>query len=89
MPNHTKLSSDSVSAMLRGTFLDHPASIGESYFEHLRAALGYSASLTVTAAAAFIHALVPCLCETTARTRIETLHNKLQGRVPVSSGTTE
>lgn len=66
------------------TFRSHPDSIGEGYFEHMRAALGYSATLTVAAAAALLHALVPCLCQTTARTKIESLHDKLQRRVSAS-----
>jgi len=71
------------SSALRSVFLRHPESIGESYFEPLRAAMGFSGSLAVTAAAAFLHALVPCLCETTARRRIELLNNRLQERVSV------
>ncbi len=75
-------------SILWRTFHSHPDSIGEGYFEHMRAALGYSATLTVAAAAALLHALVPCLCQTTARNRIESLHDKLQKRVPIS-GTTK
>ena len=61
-------------------FLSHPASIGESYFEHQRNALGFSVKLIWTGLAALIHALIPALCVNTARDNIEELHNKLQSR---------
>lgn len=70
---------------LRSAFLAHPHSIGETYFQHLFAALGFAGSLAITALAATLHAIVPCLCETTARRRIQALHQKLQHRAPVNS----
>jgi hypothetical protein len=69
---------------LRTIFLKHPESIGESYWAHLRAALGISGSLLFTAATAFIHALIPCVCETTARKRIAAVNARLQSRSDIS-----
>ena len=71
----------SANSPLRAAFLDHPESIGETYFQHQRVALGFAGYLAVTAGAALVHALVPCLCETTARRRIAALNDRLQGRV--------
>lgn len=78
----TKPESKSISrnGPLRAVFLDHPQLIGETYFEHQRVALGFAGSLAITAAAAFLHALVPCLCENTARKRIGLLNARLQER---------
>ena len=69
-------------AALRGAFLDHPQAVGETYFQHMRVAAGFAGFLAITAGAALTHALVPCLCETTARRRIAILHDRLQVRVP-------
>ena len=70
------------SALLKTAFLDHPEAVGETYFQHMRVAMGFAVYLAVTAGAALVHALVPCLCETTARRRIKALNSRLQGRVP-------
>lgn len=69
---------------LHTLFLNHPESVGESYFEHQRAAMTFAGSLTVTAAAALIHAMVPGLCQHTARNRIELLNKQLQDRSAVA-----
>jgi len=74
---------------VKAIFLDHPSSIGESYFQHQRVALGFAGSLAVTAMAALIHAIVPCLCETTAKTRIAALNDRLQKRTPGHGNTTD
>ena len=71
-----------VAKPLKAAFLNHPESIGETYFQHQRQALGFAGSLTIAATAAFVHSLVPCLCEKTASERIAELHGRLQSRTP-------
>lgn len=66
-------------------FSAHPASVGESYFEHQRKALGFAGFLAWTALAAVVHAVVPALCESTARKRIAILHHRLQTRSTTDS----
>ena len=41
---------------------DHLDEVQEGYFEHLGAALGYSAMLAKAAAGCLVHAIVPGLC---------------------------
>ena len=53
-------------ATLKKLFIEHPASVDESYGQHARFAFGFSARLFVAAFAALAHALVPCLFEKTA-----------------------
>ena len=65
---------------LNALFTEHPASINESYFQHFRHAMRYAGILGVTAVAAALHALIPCLCETTARRKIASLNEELQSR---------
>ncbi len=61
-------------------FLDHPASVNETYFGHMRFAFGFAFWLAVAAAAAVIHALVPALCETTASRILRRLHARIESR---------
>jgi hypothetical protein len=58
-------------------FLQHPHSVGESYLEHQRQALGFGFSLLVAALACFIHAIVPGLCVRTGSTAITRLHDRM------------
>ena len=67
-----------------GTFLsafrDHPASVGETYPEHMGFALRFGARLLCAGVAACIHALVPALFETTASDTVKALHAEIEGR---------
>lgn len=85
MPTESQSIRSALTSPVKAAFLEHPNSLGESYFQHQRAALGFSGYLAVTAMAALVHAILPCLCETTARTRIAALNDKLQNRNPQAS----
>lgn len=61
-------------------FTDHPASVDESYFQHMRFALGFSGTLALAAGAALLHAFIPALCETTASRMVHALHARLSNR---------
>ena len=60
--------------MLTRLFIEHPRTVGEGYFEHMRASLGVGLKLARASAACFVHAVVPGLCKTTASTAILELH---------------
>jgi len=47
-------------------FTDHPASVGESYWQHLAFALGFAVKLLLAGMAALVHAILPFLFKTTA-----------------------
>ena len=61
-------------------FLDHPATVNESYWEHMRFALSFAFWLAVAAGAALLHALVPALCETTASRILRRLTDRMARR---------
>lgn len=63
--------------MLRRLFLDHPASVGESYSEHFRVASGFGWAMLVGAIGAFVHALVPGFCQRTGSSTVKRLHARL------------
>ena len=68
--------------MLQRIFLDHPASVDETFLQHMRFALTFAAGLFLAGGAALVHAFIPCLCEKTASRKIEQLytHMKSKGR---------
>ena len=47
-------------------FLAHPRTVNESYLEHCTFAFRIGSRLLLAGSAALVHAVVPCLCETTA-----------------------
>ncbi|WP_119391225.1 DUF6356 family protein [Taklimakanibacter lacteus] len=61
-------------------FLRHPHRVGEGFFEHMVFALTFSGRLFKASAAAFLHAFVPALCETTASQAIMDMHAEIAAR---------
>jgi hypothetical protein len=66
--------------MFARLFIDHPASVNENYFQHMRASLGIAAKLLVAGGACVIHAVVPGLCKTNGSTAILELHRHVYPR---------
>lgn len=66
--------------MIRALFLEHPAKVEETYFEHMRFAFGFAFWLVLAGGAALVHAIIPALCETTASRIINRLHARIHNR---------
>jgi hypothetical protein len=66
--------------MFKRLFLSHPASVGESYFQHQRVALFFALSLLGAGLAALVHAIIPALCKRTAGDTIRALYARLERR---------
>lgn len=86
MPDHTmrpdtgaQPQTGRLGAFMAG-FHDHPASVGESYGQHFRFALRFSALLVMAGLAAFVHALIPPLFQTTASRMVRRLHAEIERR---------
>jgi len=62
------------------TFIDHPQSINETYFQHMRFAGWFASRLFLAACAALVHALIPRLFERTAGNLIGEMHAKMSNR---------
>lgn len=67
-------------SVINRLFIEHPASVEESYFQHMRFALGFAFWLVIAGAAALVHAVVPALCETTASRILGRLTAKMKAR---------
>ncbi len=77
---------------IRRHFTDHPAAVGENYFEHMRVASGFARTLAKATVACTIHAIVPSMCERTASTAIRELNDRMtagaRGALVPDSGAT-
>jgi Family of unknown function (DUF6356) len=63
--------------MFKRLFVNHPASVGETYFEHMAVAFGFGFKMLGGASACIIHGIVPCLFERTGSRAILRLHDEL------------
>jgi len=63
--------------MLAELFSRHPASVGETYTEHMQVAAGFGLRLFLASLACFVHALLPFLFERTGSTAIQSLHGSM------------
>lgn len=66
--------------MLQRIFLSHPATVNETFFQHMRFALTFALSLMAAAGAALVHAFIPCLFEKTASQIITRLYARIHNR---------
>lgn len=60
-----------------GIFTDHPASVGESYVEHLEVATSFGIAMILGGLACLVHGLVPGLFVKTGSSTIRRLHDRM------------
>ena len=58
-------------------FTEHPASVGETYWQHLAVALSFARALFGAAFAALVHAFFPAWFEKSASLKITCLHDRM------------
>jgi hypothetical protein len=58
-------------------FVEHPASVGESYFRHLRNAVGFGVAMIGGGAACLVHAILPFTFVTRGSETIARLHERM------------
>ena len=61
-------------------FRDHPASVGETYFGHMRFAGWFASRLLLAGGAALVHAIIPPLFEHTSGNQVRLLFNTIERR---------
>ena len=66
--------------MINQIFLNHPASVDETYGQHARFAGGFALKLFAAAGAAAVHAVIPCLFEKTASKMVADLYDRTHNR---------
>jgi Family of unknown function (DUF6356) len=67
----------SVGTLFRNLFIKHPASLGETYGEHLISALGFGTKMVVAGLACIIHGLLPAAFVTRGSDTIRSLHERM------------
>jgi hypothetical protein len=63
--------------MLKALFTAHPASVDESYLEHMAVALSFSARLLFAGIVCLVHAFLPFLFVRTGGQVIAELHDRM------------
>lgn len=63
--------------MLRKAFTEHPASVGETYGQHLAHASGFGLRMIAGGFACLLHGLLPFLFVKTGSRQIATLHDRM------------
>ncbi|MEL6829259.1 MAG: DUF6356 family protein [Pseudomonadota bacterium] len=58
-------------------FTEHPHSVGETYFEHMRASFRFGLRMLMASLGCFVHGLFPFLCTSTGSSTITVLHRKM------------
>ena len=58
-------------------FTEHPASVGESYFQHMGSALSFACRLFVAMLCCIVHAALPFLFRSTGSRIISELHERM------------
>jgi len=58
-------------------FTDHPASVGETYFEHMGRATGFGLRMIGAGIACLVHALLPFLFQRTGSAAIAELNDRM------------
>ena len=71
---------------LKRLFTEHPASVGETYFEHLCAATGFAVRMVLGGIACFLHALFPFAFRRTGSDCIQQLHERMVAHRNTSAG---
>lgn len=66
--------------MLLNSFTRHPASVGETYFEHLLAASRFGLRLVAGGAACILHGVFPFLFVRTGSELVSALHSEMSKR---------
>lgn len=63
--------------MARPSFTEHPASVGESYTEHMHTAAWFGWRMFLGSLACFVHAILPFLFTRTGSATITLLHDRM------------
>lgn len=58
-------------------FTDHPASVNETYLEHMAMSASFAGALFLAAGAALVHAILPFLFDKTASAVVGRLHSSM------------
>jgi len=64
-------------SLFRSLFIEHPASVDETYLQHFTSALGFGARMIVAGVACMVHGVLPAVFVTRGSDAIRTLHDRM------------
>jgi hypothetical protein len=64
-------------SLLRSLFVEHPASVDETYLEHLISAVSFGTKMIVAGVACMVHGLLPAVFVTRGSDTICALHERM------------
>ena len=62
---------------LMDAFTDHPASVNESYFQHMGVGFRFGGRMLFAGCACLVHGLFPLLCTRTGSRTVTELHGRM------------
>ena len=62
---------------MKQLFTDHPATVGETYGQHMGSALSFAGPLFVAACCCLVHAVLPFVFEKTASGKVQDLYRRM------------
>jgi hypothetical protein len=62
---------------MQNWFKDHPASVGETYFQHMGSAFGFAGRLLGASVACLLHGLFPFMFTRTGSSAVKRLHEDM------------
>lgn len=62
---------------MKVSFTEHPASVNETYLQHMGSAWSFSRALFLSSVAAFLHGIFPFLFVTTASRMVTRLYDRM------------
>ena len=75
--------------MFRRLFLDHPASVGETYREHFGVASRFGVIMIAAGVAALVHGILPSAFKTTGSRTIIRLHREIAQKRAATAAATD
>ncbi len=64
-------------SFFRSLFIEHPASVDETYLQHFASALGFGAKMIVAGLACMVHGVLPAVFVTRGSDTVSTLHERM------------
>ena len=58
-------------------FTEHPASVGENYFQHMRSSFSFGIKMFLNSFACFAHGIFPFICTSRGSQAITDLHDRM------------
>jgi len=64
-------------SLFRSLFIEHPASVDETYLQHFTSALSFGARMILAGVACMVHGVLPAVFVTRGSDTIRTLHDRM------------